>query len=91
MFQQELPDLRDTRSGQQLMAIGREEGREAGREEGREVGELQSLRRSVKRIAGSAAPLTADVLARIDAINSVERLDEIELRLLSGTSIEDLL
>ena len=79
MFQQELPDLRDTRSGRQLMAIGRE------------VGELQSLRKSVKRIAGLAGPLTAEVLAKIDAINSVERLDEIELRLLSGTSIEDLL
>jgi predicted transposase YdaD len=95
MFQQELPDLRETRSGQQLIEIGRKEGRneglEKGLEQGRESGRLESLKASVKRIASIREALSEATIAKIDEINSIGRLDDIELRLLNGTSINDLL
>ena len=91
MFQQELPDLRDTRSGQQIFEIGREEGIEVGREEGLEKGRVEESRAAVRRLAEKKfGELPADVLSRIQAISDIAVLHNLQLDIFDAVSLDDL-
>ena len=79
MFQQELPDLRDTRSGQQIFEIGREEGR------------VEESRAAVRRLAEKKfGELPADVLSRIQAISDIAVLHNLQLDIFDAVSLDDL-
>ncbi|MBM80815.1 MAG: hypothetical protein CMJ78_09495 [Planctomycetaceae bacterium] len=64
MFLGELPDLRDTRSGQGLIDIGREEGR------------LHTLRATIIRIAKERFQhITPEFEAAVNELASAEQLE----------------
>ncbi|MCX6048578.1 MAG: DUF2887 domain-containing protein [Chloroflexi bacterium] len=61
-----LTPLEETRAGQELIQLGREEGREVGREEGREVGREEGLREGISVVLeGRFEDIAADLLIRI--------------------------
>ena len=83
MFQQELPDLRDTRSGQQIFEMGREEGREEGL--------VTAHRDSVRRLAEKRfGELPTDVVLRIQAISDVTVLEALLLEIVDAETLGDL-
>ena len=83
MFQGELPDLRETQSGKDLIAIGREEGREEGRLEGLR----HSTRRLVERRFGHVPP---EVALRLEQCESADELESAQLRIFDCQSPEEL-
>lgn len=82
-----LPDLRETRSGQDLIQIGREEGRQEGREEGRIVALRGALIDLLENKFGSIKPQERE---RISSIDSPTKLNHLLLQLLRVNSIDEL-
>jgi predicted transposase YdaD len=83
MFLGELPDLRDTRSGQDLIAIGREEGREEG---------LVALRATATRLASDRfGSESDDLLAKIQQMDSITGLGALIERILNADTASELL
>jgi predicted transposase YdaD len=80
---------------EQLILKGRQEGRQEGelkgRQEGRQEGEYQGYRKLVRRqIELKFGALDADALARLDAADET-KLVRYGDRVLTATSIEDVL
>ncbi len=81
MFIQQLPDLRDTRVGQELIAIGKQEGKAEGKLEGKAEGEakgrLESFVGLVHTLQGILGePLTSEVALRALDLSSQQSLVE---------------
>jgi len=66
---------------------GLQEGRQEGLQEGRQEGELAILRRLIEKRFG---PLSAWAEQRLTAA-SIERLEELAMRVLDARSLEDVL
>jgi len=69
------------------LEMGLERGLEQGREQGREQGARQTLLRQLRVRFG---PLSDDVKRRVEAIRSLERLNEIAEQILVARSLEEM-
>jgi predicted transposase YdaD len=76
----QLPDLRDTQAGKELIALGEQKGREQGIEKGREQGELIGQIRILQEILGSE-PTDARALAELSDEALATRLADLRAQL----------
>jgi flagellar biosynthesis/type III secretory pathway protein FliH len=80
----QLPDLRDTQAGKELIALGEQKGREQGLEQGiergREQGELIGQIRILQEILGSE-PTEALALAELSDQALATRLADLRVQL----------
>ena len=75
----------------EMKAIGREEGITIGKQEGVALGREEGIRKTVLRLLGRRfGPLPDGVRRRVEAIRSVERLDQIVDQILVAQSLEEL-
>lgn len=89
---QGLRGMRESATYQMIRDEGRVEGRIEGREEGRAEGELREARRMLDRLgAKRIGPMSAEIRARIESINDLDRLEELADRLMAVSSWEELL
>jgi len=79
----DLPDLRDTQSGKDLIQIGKEEGKIEGKIEGKQ----EDLMRVLEAKFGTLAP---DIRQRIEQLTSGDKLEDLLLQLLQVESIDQL-
>jgi hypothetical protein len=71
--------------------LGKKEGLEKGLEKGLEIGKQEGFRQILLRQLGARfGPLSEDVKRRVEAIGSVERLNQIAEQLLVAQSLEDM-
>ena len=86
----ELPDIRDTVCGKELIAEGRMEGMAEGLAEGKAEGELEKLRNHLCLFgAKKFGPLSSDVTASIQKLNLAQG-DELFDRLFEMNDVGDL-
>ncbi len=76
----ELPDLRDTQSGKDLMRIGKEEGKTEGKQE--------DLLWTLEAKFGAIEP---DIRQRVEQVKSAEKLKYLLLQVLKADSIEQFI
>ena len=70
----QLPDLRDTQSGKDLIAIGKLEGEREGKLEGKLEGKREALLEVLEiRFGGVSSELKEQIL-KIDSIDSINRI-----------------
>ena len=85
MFIQQLPELRDTRVGQELIAIGKQEGKAEGKAEGEAKGRLDSfvsLVHTLQNILGE--PLeNQSTLYSLDSSAQQKLVDDLQSRIKS--------
>lgn len=91
----QLPDLRETQSGKDLIAIGAQEGFQVGLEKGIEKGVERGIekgkRDSLIQVLGSRfGELDLSLIEKIEAISGLEMLDKYFRRSLSIQSLEQL-
>ena len=72
----QLPNLRETQAGKELIAIGKQEGREEGREQGELIGQVRAL----QEILG-IEPTESEVLAELSIDVLTSRLAELRVEL----------
>ena len=73
------------------MEKGREEGLEKGREQGREAGLLEGKRETLLRLLAAKFGTLSDLTAkRVQAIGSVDELDNRLEQVLTATSLAEL-
>ena len=76
---------------EQLKKEGLEQGLERGLEQGREQGREQGAQQTLLRLLGVRfGPLSDDVKRRVEAIRSLERLNEIADQVLVARSLEEM-
>jgi flagellar biosynthesis/type III secretory pathway protein FliH len=76
---------------EQLVEEGWEKGVEQGREQGREQGLEQGFRQALLRLLGARfGPLSDDVKRRVEAIRSIERLNQVAEQILVARSLEEM-
>ncbi len=87
----QLPDLRETQSGKDLIAIGVQEGIEKGIEQGLHAGIEKGKRESLVQVLESRfGPLDSALIEQVEAIKGAELLDRYFRRALSIHSLDQL-
>ena len=75
----------------EMKAIGREEGMVLGRQEGVALGREEGVRKTVLRLLRRRfGPLPDEVKRRVEAICSIDRLNQIVDQILVARSLEEM-
>ncbi len=75
----ELTNLRDTKSGKELIQIGKEEGKIEGKQED-----------LMWQLEAKFGPLNAEIRQRIEQVKEIDKLKDLLLQVLKVDSIEQL-
>ena len=95
----ELPDLRDTQSGKDLIAIGLQEGLQEGLHKGEQKGLQEGLQEGLKEgereglvwlLDAKFGTLDVAIRNRIDMIDSSDRLKDLYRQVLNADSIAQM-
>ena len=69
----------------------KEKGREEGREQGREAGLIEGQREALlSQLAAKFGPLPEGATTRVEAIESLDELGSLLVRVLTATSLADM-
>jgi len=82
----ELPDLRETRSGKDLIEIGRNEGKVVGKLEGKLEGKIECL---LVLLQSKFRRVNSELQERLSRISSAEELDKLYLHALNAGTMEE--
>ena len=91
MFIGELPDLRETQSGKDLIAIGKAEGKAEGKIEGKAEGKIEGQQEALMlMIEKKFGTLPPELRNRVLQTTSVDKLRNLLMQLLAVDSVDEL-